>query len=144
MLVFRYHNAGKKIQLWLVEKNHILPLKKSIDLYINILAILAIFEWRVGGVFYWTRQSNGLSALFVTIWRFYLESLIFCLWLCRYRYMPSISMFLHQESLDRNPQRTILFSALNINITVPGCIPAEEMKFVLQHLPGKIAYKVGT
>ena len=27
------------------------------------------------------------------------------------------------------------------NIITPGCIPAEEMKFVLQFLPGKITYK---
>ncbi|XP_023346987.1 calmodulin-2/4 [Eurytemora carolleeae] len=25
-----------------------------------------------------------------------------------------------------------------------GCIPAEEMKFVLKHLPGKVTYKAGT
>ena len=24
---------------------------------------------------------------------------------------------------------------------LPGCIPAEEMKFVLMHLPGKVTYK---
>ncbi len=24
-----------------------------------------------------------------------------------------------------------------------GCIPADEMKFVLKHLPGKVTYKVG-
>ena len=31
--------------------------------------------------------------------------------------------------------------ATGINFTYLGCIPAEEMKFVLKHLPGKVTYK---
>ena len=76
--------------------------------------------------------------------KFSLESLIFCLWLCRYRYMPSISMFLHQESLGYKSPKNYSIQCLEYqyHCTVLGCIPADEMKFVLQHLPGKIAYKV--
>ena len=64
---------------------------------------------------------------------------------CRYWYMPSISMFLHQESLGYKSPKNYSIQCLEYQYqcpTVPGCIPADEMKFVLQHLPGKIAYKV--
>ncbi len=30
---------------------------------------------------------------------------------------------------------------LNIFLPIPGCITADELKFVLTHLPGKVTYK---
>ena len=34
-----------------------------------------------------------------------------------------------------------LLKKMMVKIVVAGCIPADEMKFVLMHLPGKVTYK---
>ena len=48
----------------------------------------------------------------------------------------TVSM-LASANIGQNINRTLF----KFQCSVSGCIPADEMKFVLMHLPGKITYK---